>query len=86
MDSIKDCAVVGLPDENQGEMICVFIVSDNDITLSEVRNYLTEKELALFKLPDCVFMTDMLPLTKIGKTDKKRLIEIGKEKLSHGKE
>ncbi|PWJ49403.1 AMP-binding protein [Faecalicatena contorta] len=86
MDSIKDCAVVGLPDENQGEMISVFIVSDNDITLSEVRNYLTEKELALFKLPDCVFMIDMLPLTKIGKTDKKGLIEIGKERLSHGKE
>lgn len=83
MEGIGDCAVVGLPDENQGEMICVFVVSDRNIELHEVRNYLKERELAAFKFPDCIFMIDTLPLTKIGKVSKKRLIEIGKEKITN---
>lgn len=83
MEDIRDCAVAGLPDENQGEVICAFIVSDRKIELQEVRNYLKEKELAAYKLPDCVCMTDALPLTKIGKINKKILIEIGKEYIKN---
>lgn len=30
-------------------------------------------------------MVDTLPLTKIGKVDKKRLVEVGKEGLLNGK-
>jgi yersiniabactin salicyl-AMP ligase len=79
-EMIKDCAVVGLPDKELGEKIAVFVVADEEIDLSEIREFLREKDFASFKLPDALFSVDALPLTKIGKVDKKRLIEIGKEK------
>ena len=85
MEGIRDCAVVGLPDENQGEVIGVFLVADRRIELFEVREYLRKKSVASFKLPDYIFMVDTLPLTKIGKVDKKRLVEVGKEGLLNGK-
>ena len=85
MKDVKDCAVVGLPDENQGEIVCVFLVSDRKKELYEVREFLKKRAVAAFKLPDCMYMIDTLPLTKIGKVNKKRLIEIGKEKISSGK-
>ncbi|MCR5638626.1 MAG: AMP-binding protein [Lachnospiraceae bacterium] len=78
-DKIKDCAVVGLPDKELGEKIAVFVVTDEEIDLSGIREFLREKDFASFKLPDALFCVDALPLTKIGKVDKKRLIEIGKE-------
>lgn len=77
MEGVKDSAVVGLYDENMGEKICVFIVGDENIGLSEVRNYLSQKNIATFKLPDEVIHIDGLPLTKIGKVNKKLLKEIG---------
>ena len=61
------------------EKIAVFVVADEEIDLSEIREFLREKDFASFKLPDALFSVDALPLTKIGKVDKKRLIEIGKE-------
>ena len=85
MEDIRDCAVVGLPDENQGEVIGVFVVADRKIELFEVREYLRKESVASFKLPDYIFMVDTLPLTKIGKVDKKRLVEVGKEGLLNGK-
>lgn len=85
MEGIRDCAVVGLPDENQGEVIGVFLVADRRIELFEAREYLRKKSVASFKLPDYIFMVDTLPLTKIGKVDKKRLVEVGKEGLLNGK-
>lgn len=83
MDIVKDCAVVGLPDANQGEVICVFIVSERQIESFEVRKYLKERNIASFKLPDYIFSIGALPLTKIGKTDKKKLLEIGMEKMKN---
>ena len=77
-DAIRDCAVVGLPDEILGEKIAVFVVADREVSIGEIRDYLLTKEMAFFKLPDAVFGLQALPLTKIGKVDKKKLIEIGK--------
>lgn len=78
-DAIKDCAVVGLPDEILGEKIAVFVVADREVSVGEIRDYLLTKEMASFKLPDAVFGLQALPLTKIGKVNKKKLIEIGRE-------
>ena len=80
MDGIRDSAVVGLHDANLGERICVFIVGDESIGLSEVRSFLKDKNIAAFKLPDEVMHIDALPLTKIGKVDKKKLVQIGENK------
>ena len=80
---IRDCAVVGLPDENLGEKIAVFVVSDEEADPAMLRRFLADRELAAYKMPDAVFRLDALPLTKIGKTDKKKLKEIGKEMDQH---
>ncbi|WP_026506311.1 (2,3-dihydroxybenzoyl)adenylate synthase [Butyrivibrio sp. NC3005] len=83
MDTVKDSAVVGIHDDNLGEKICVFIVGSKKTGLSEVRNYLSQKNIAAFKLPDMVVHIDKMPLTKIGKVDKKKLVQMGEE--SNGK-
>ena len=57
----------------------MFVVADREVSVGEIRDYLLTKEMASFKLPDAVFGLQALPLTKIGKVDKKKLIEIGKE-------
>ncbi|MBQ8950526.1 MAG: AMP-binding protein [Eubacterium sp.] len=80
MEGIKDSAVVGLHDANLGERICVFVVGDENIGLSEIRNFLKNRNIAAFKLPDEVIHIDALPLTKIRKVDKKKLVEIGEKK------
>ncbi|HEO7045735.1 MAG: AMP-binding protein [Peptostreptococcus sp.] len=82
-EAIKDCAVVGLPDQNQGEIICAFIISDLNINLDYVRKYLMNKKIAQYKLPDRVFLIDMFPLTNVGKVNKKELIRIGKELMKN---
>jgi len=74
---------VGLPDENLGEKIAVFVVSDEEADPAMLRRFLADRELAAYKMPDAVFRLDALPLTKIGKTDKKKLKEIGKEMDQH---
>jgi len=82
-EAIKDCAVVGLPDKNQGEIVCAFIISDSKITLDYVRRYLMDKKIANYKLPDRVFLIDVFPLTNVGKVNKKELIRIGKELIKN---
>ena len=54
--------------------IGVFILRGNTaLTLREIRNYLAERGLASFKLPDEVQYVDQWPLTNVGKVDKNKL-------------
>lgn len=78
---IKDCSVVGLPDESQGEIICVFIIGNENVTLDYVRKYLIGKNIAHFKLPDKLILVEQFPLTKVGKVNKKELIRMGLERV-----
>ncbi|WP_294463437.1 AMP-binding protein, partial [uncultured Ruminobacter sp.] len=75
---IESCAVVPVKDEVLGERICAFAIGE-EMNLSEVRDYLREKGLALFKLPDQLVFIDSWPLTAVGKIDKKRLSVMGGE-------
>ncbi|WP_294495891.1 AMP-binding protein [uncultured Ruminobacter sp.] len=75
---IESCAVVPVKDEVLGERICAFAIGE-EMNLSEVRDYLRAKGLALFKLPDQLVFIDSWPLTAVGKIDKKRLAAMGGE-------
>ena len=75
---IESCAVVPVKDEVLGERICAFAIGE-EMNLSEIRDYLREKGLALYKLPDQLVFIDSWPLTAVGKIDKKRLSVMGGE-------
>lgn len=82
-DNIIHAALVSMPDEIMGEKSCAFIVS-NDASLRPVtlRKYLREQGVADFKLPDRFEMVTHLPVTPVGKIDKKRLRQDIQDRLS----
>jgi acyl-CoA synthetase (AMP-forming)/AMP-acid ligase II len=62
---IREVAVVGLPDDVWGEIVCAVLVMDHDVAapgLAEVRAYL-ESRLAAFKHPRAVTTVTDLPRT-----------------------
>lgn len=74
--SIRQAAVVGLPDEALGEKICAVVVMSHEhprgerLQLAQVRSFLTERGLAAFKLPDVLRVVPSIPVTAVGKIDK----------------
>lgn len=72
--SIVDAALVAMPDALMGEKICAFIVThDPTFRLSTMRQYLRSLGVAEYKLPDRLELVPDLPLTPVGKIDKKQL-------------
>ncbi|MFT4269760.1 MAG: (2,3-dihydroxybenzoyl)adenylate synthase [Pantoea sp.] len=66
-------ALVSMNDELMGEKSCAFIVASQPIKPVALRRHLRELGVAEFKLPDRITCVDALPLTPVGKVDKKRL-------------
>jgi long-chain acyl-CoA synthetase len=67
LQGVRECAVVGVPDENSGEAVKAFVVSDDPkMTAQDVvkfcRQYLTP-----YKVPKQVEFRDELPKTNVGK-------------------
>ena len=75
---VDQVAVVGMPDKILGERICAFVVPmpGEIFTLDELSEFLlNERKIAKFKLPERLEFVDELPLTKVGKFEKKSLRE-----------
>lgn len=71
---VTQAALVAYPDSQLGEKSCAFIVSLNpDLKPIAIRRHLLGLGLAEYKLPDRIQHVSVLPLTPIGKTDKKTL-------------
>ncbi len=81
--NVLQVAVVGMPDPILGERVCAFIKPKKDMTLSfqEIISFLKEKRISVLYLPERIEVVDEIPLTNVGKVDKKRLREEIKEKL-----
>lgn len=72
--AVRHAAAVGLPDATLGEKVCVVLVVTDELpSLAELKTFLTERGLATYKLPDVVRRAEALPLTAVGKIDKKSL-------------
>ncbi|MGN2641811.1 (2,3-dihydroxybenzoyl)adenylate synthase [Nocardia takedensis] len=72
--AVRHAAAVGLPDAVLGEKVCAVLVVDGEMpTLAEIKTFLTERGLAAYKLPDVLRQSDRLPVTAVGKIDKKAL-------------
>ncbi|WP_441343107.1 (2,3-dihydroxybenzoyl)adenylate synthase [Nocardia sp.] len=74
LPAVRHAAAVGLPDATLGERVCAVLVVDGEMpSLAAVKTFLTERGLATYKLPDVLRRADTLPVTAVGKIDKKVL-------------
>ncbi|VEI20539.1 2,3-dihydroxybenzoate-AMP ligase [Serratia plymuthica] len=70
---VINAALVSMPDELMGEKSCAFIIATSALKPVALRRHLRAEGVAEFKLPDRFIQVDTLPLTPVGKVDKKRL-------------
>ncbi len=76
--AIAAAAVVGLAHEDLGEAVCAAVVPATGATVPrgrQLRAFLAERGLARFMYPDRVVVRDRLPLTAVGKIDKRALVK-----------
>lgn len=80
---VTHAALVAMEDQRLGEKSCAFIVSRNPaIKAPALRRHLLDLGVAEYKLPDRVRLLDSLPLTAVGKIDKKQLrIELAQQTI-----
>ena len=70
---VLECAVVGIPDEKQGEAIKVFVVrSDPTLTENDVASY-CQQNLTGYKRPKYIEFRDDLPKSNVGKILRREL-------------
>ncbi len=75
-EEIVHAALVAIPDEVMGEKSCAFVVTNNqNLRPIKIRQFLRAQGVAEYKLPDKFQLATHLPLTPIGKIDKKKLRE-----------
>merc|ERR1711920_492074 len=73
-EKIKECAVIGKPDETWGEKVTAVCVLNGDLTLEELRKWGKER-LATYKVPQELEALTELPRNQMGKLEKKKLLD-----------
>ncbi|KDD69584.1 2,3-dihydroxybenzoate-AMP ligase [Pseudomonas sp. BT76 TE3572] len=74
-DRVVGCSIVGIENITEGDKAVFFIRSSGEhVTREDVCRYLEAQGVAGYKFPDEVVMVNSLPLTAVGKIDKKRLV------------
>ena len=75
LDDVALVAAVAMPDPVLGERLCLYVTvkPGGELTLDGIRAALTAAGIAAFKLPDRLVIVDELPMTTVGKIDKKLL-------------
>lgn len=81
---VDDAAVVGVPDDYRGEMLCAFVVVGKGHLLeADIRSHVAT-QLAKYKWPRDIHFVAELPRTIVGKTDKKELRRMAATILTGG--
>lgn len=73
---LADVTVIGVPDEERGEMVCAVAVhreATEPLTLEEMVEYLRGKELMVQKIPERIEFVEALPRNPSGKVLKREL-------------
>ncbi|WP_372843378.1 AMP-binding protein [Psychrobacter sp.] len=72
---IIDCAVIGIPDEHQGEAVKIYIVpADNNVTKSDIKEFALDN-LTGYKCPRHIEFVSELPKSNVGKILRQKLRE-----------
>ncbi|WLR57335.1 class I adenylate-forming enzyme family protein [Mesobacillus subterraneus] len=80
---VAEVAIVSCPDQIMGEIVCACIVpqKEAEIALNEIVDFLREKKVASYKLPERVRLLTQLPRNPVGKVLKNQLREMVKEEV-----
>tara|TARA_B100001175_G_scaffold232663_1_gene199145 strand:- start:564 stop:1406 length:843 start_codon:yes stop_codon:yes gene_type:complete len=68
-EPIRECAVVGVPDDEWGEIVVAFVVAEREIGPEEIKNFVGDR-LAHYKRPRKTLRLEMLPRNALGKVQK----------------
>jgi non-ribosomal peptide synthetase component E (peptide arylation enzyme) len=81
--SVAEAAVVGMPDREMGERICAYVKLREGATLgfTELIVHLKTSGASVMQLPERLELISEIPLTKVGKADKRVLKEDIRKKL-----
>lgn len=71
--AVLHAALVAVPDTLMGEKTCAFVVTREPVKAVVLRRHLREMGIADYKLPDRFEHLDTLPLTPVGKINKRQL-------------
>jgi fatty-acyl-CoA synthase len=80
-DSVKEAAVIGVDDEEWGQRLKAFVVSEGQVSEDDLKSHIKEN-LAKFKVPREIEFLDELPRKPQGKVDKSQLEDDGDEQDS----
>jgi cyclohexanecarboxylate-CoA ligase len=72
---LREAAAVGYPDERLGERVCAVVVPmpGADVELSEIVQFLRERDVAVFKLPERLVIVTELPRNAMNKLLRREL-------------
>ena len=75
--AIRECAVVGLPDDTWGEVVAVAIVTRDGehIELPALKEWATER-MSSYKIPKSLLLLEDLPKNAMGKVTKPAIQEL----------
>ena len=81
--SVQNIACVPMPDPQLGEKMCACVIPKRgrSLTLAELIEFLKDKEIAKFKLPERLEILPDFPVSTFGKVSKKALVEMVTAKL-----
>ena len=79
---VSQVHVVPVSDEALGQRICVCLAESNkDVTLEDIRCFLSDKKIASFKMPDQLLYVDAWPRTAVNKIDKVKLQQMAERNV-----
>ena len=80
---ILDVAAVAMPDEAMGEKVAVYVVpkGDEQVNLEEIKAFMKEKGIAVYKIPERLEIITAIPRNPVGKIMKNTLRDDIRAKL-----
>jgi 2,3-dihydroxybenzoate-AMP ligase len=81
--AVQNVACVGMPDPVLGERMCACVIlrQEQPLAFADLVQFLSDKEIARFKLPERLEVLDDFPVSTFGKVSKKALVEMLAAKL-----
>jgi O-succinylbenzoic acid--CoA ligase len=65
--AISEACVVGISDREWGEAVAAVIVTEVQLSLTEIRDFCSQKSLSRYKLPKSIHIWESLPKSASGK-------------------